>query len=61
MNNILLENKVKVLEWLVRQIVKQLPREKLSGRTQRDVIQAVRPVLKRRMEVLGNLFDTSAL
>ncbi len=51
----------KATEVTVRQIVKQLPREKLSGRTQWDVIQAVRPVLRRRMELLGNLLSASAL
>jgi len=45
----------------VRQIVKQLPREKLSVATQWDVIQVVRPVLRRRMEVLGSLLSASAL
>lgn len=45
----------------VRQIVKQLPREKLSVATQWDVIQAVRPVLRRRKEVLGSLLSASAL
>ena len=45
----------------VRQIVKQLPREKLSVATQWEVIQAVRPVLRRRMEVLGSLLSASAL
>ena len=39
----------------------QVPREKLSGRTKWDVIQAVRPVLARRMEVLSNLLSASAL
>ena len=51
----------KAAEVTVRQIVKQLPREKLSGRTQWDVIQAVRPVLRRRMEVLGSLLSASSL
>ena len=51
----------KATEVTVRQIVKQLPREKLSGRTQWEVIQAVRPVLKRRMEVLGSLLSASSL
>lgn len=45
----------------VRQIVKQLPREKLSVATQWEVIQAVRPVLRRRMEVLGSLLSASSL
>ena len=52
---------VKASEVAVRQIVKQLPREKLSGRTQWEVIQAVRPVLNERMEVLRNLLSASAL
>ena len=51
----------KAAEVTVRQIVKQLPREKLSVATQWDVIQAVRPVLRKRMEVLRNLLSTSAL
>ena len=51
----------KASEVTVRQIVKQLPREKLCGRTQWDVIQAVRPMLGMRMEVLRNLLSASAL
>jgi len=51
----------KAAEVTVRQIVKQLPREKLSGHSLQEVIQAVRPVLKRRMEVLSNLLSASAL
>ncbi len=46
---------------IVRQIIKQLPREKLWGCTQWEVIQAVRPVLRKRMEVLSNLLSASTL
>ncbi len=48
-------------EVTVRQIVNQLPKEKLSNRSQWDVIQAVRPILRRRAEVLSNLLSASAL
>ena len=41
----------------VRQIVKELPKEKLLKSTQWDVIGAVRPVIKQRMEVLSNLLS----
>ena len=51
----------KAAEVTVRQIIKQLPREKLSGHTAFEVIQSVRPVLKKRMEVLRNLLSASSL
>ncbi len=51
----------KAAEVTVRQIVNQLPREKLSNRSQWEVIQAVRPILQRRAEVLSNLLSASAL
>ncbi len=45
----------------VRQIIQKLPKEKLSKSTRWEVIQAVRPVLKQRMEVLSNLHSALAL
>lgn len=51
----------KAAEVTARQIIKQLPREKLSGATQWEVIQAVCPVLRRRMEVLRGLLSASSL